>query len=1429
MPSRRMRRLWVVLSGLGGLVLGTATAALGTGPGRDVVMAFALEWANRALDGRVTIEGYDGSLVRGLEIEGLRITDPDSVPLLRVGALRVQYRLQDLASGRIVLGRLMLADAEVTLVEGPDGRFNFQRVLRLGDEGGGDGLDPLIAFNDVLVEDLQVAIRTGSGGTDGREERRVTVDLARLPYLRISSPLPGQTGILAQIAQIDTRLSEPALDIRDAEGEVTVRGDSVHLALNQVRLPATRGSVLGVLVPAEGGLRMDLRAQLPQLLSDDLQGLVPLFPDGFTGRAEVAVETPSVDVLQFDASGLELRTPEGGRLTGRLAMVLGPGERWQVLAADVRTDAFPVHHLEVLIDSIPFRGTLTGTTTARGPAARLETRIDWRFRDAQVESRPETRLVGNGLVAIGPPEGLVFDAFGLSEAAIPLATVRVLVPVVELRGRLDGAGTLRGPLRNAEFSGTLRHVPDTLGVTVARGTARIDARTDTIGVWTDLTFDSLRLDAWQRDYPAIPLDGAWAGTLRLAGFLDSLVFQGDLAGSRGRLDGRGVFTVAPARVGVRDLDLAFERLAIEPVRAVLPGTRLTGTARGRARVDSGAAPEVDLAVTLADAVIGGVTLDSARARIRSADSVLLADTLVAWLTRATLRGGGGIGFRAPRRDSLALEVEVDSLGALMPLLERLAGAEPGTLADTVDGRITGTLAVRGALDTFALALEAEGRRLRWDDLVAPHVRVDGRWTGGTRTLAVDLTADSVALERLAFAAIEARARGRPDSLGWFGRSRIGRDAAVLAGGTFVADSLERTVRFDSLAVLLASSVWFLQRGATVALRDTAVTMRDVVVAPPSGASRVTLDGVLPLRGPGDLHGRIERFPLQDLWALVQYDPREAGGEISGTLALTGTARAPVIEASLALADAVISEFRAPRLEVTLGYRDRRLQGTGGLWRLGQQVMQVTLDLPMDLALRGARERQLPGPISVRARADGVDLAFLEAIYPQTRRTGGELFADFGIGGTWERPQLTGEVRVENGAATLPALGVRHENLNGRIELVGDTIHVRRFSVSSGGGTAELGGYIRLEGLSRPRLALTLSARDFRAMDVPDVLAATVSGEARLRGPVFGATLSGQATVPRGVLWFGDIVQKDIINLEDTLFADVVDPEELRRQGLGAAFQNVFLDSLRIDSLSLTMGGDMWLRSSEANIGLTGQVLVNKTGGQYRMDGTLGTPRGTYRLPLAGTVVREFTVTRGEVRYFGTPDLNAGLDIDARHPVRTVRGDVVVIFVHIGGTIESPRLELSSDIQPPVSDTEIISYLLVGAPSVQAGQQGLGARAVQQVASRVTGQLGNALIADLSLPFDYIELRPEFEQGLGGEIAVGKQLGERFFLSLSPRICPQQELTYQNLGASLEFRMSREFRLSASADPVGSCRLLADPATGTARYQIGLDLLWEKNY
>jgi hypothetical protein len=129
-------------------------------------------------------------------------------------------------------------------------------------------------------------------------------------------------------------------------------------------------------------------------------------------------------------------------------------------------------------------------------------------------------------------------------------------------------------------------------------------------------------------------------------------------------------------------------------------------------------------------------------------------------------------------------------------------------------------------------------------------------------------------------------------------------------------------------------------------------------------------------------------------------------------------------------------------------------------------------------------------------------------------------------------------------------------------------------------------------------------------------------------------------------------------------------------------------------------------------------------------------------------------------------------------------------------------------------------------------EALGGAEVRFLSSQLLGalssQIGGLLISDLGVPLSYFSIRPP-SQGLSGtEIALGWQLGPKTFVTLSPRICQQQESLVPDLGASVEYRFTQNWMFSASRDPVNTCSVLGGPSRAI-KSQLGVDLFWEKRY
>src|SRR5437763_619781 len=1022
-----------------------------------------------------------------------------------------------------------------------------------------------------------------------------------------------------------------------------------------------------------------------------------------------------------------------------------------------------------------------------------------------------------------------------------------------------GGGTLTGPLRYAQFAGTLEHRDGERPPSALTGSVRLDTRGEVLGIYADVTADSLSFDDLRGSFPTLPLLGAAAGSVKLAGPLGALETHVDLHSGGGAVRGDGTLMLDLPHYGARGLTVTARDLDLAHwLGRRAPPSRLSFSLRGDFEVGSPVPPVGTLQATLEPSQLAGASVDSGAARVRFADRRLYVDSLRITQSGLVTTASGSLGWTRGTGGQLALDFGADSLTALDPLVGWLGGGSPDPLDDPGGGRgdarntpLAGAarvlLTLEGSLDSLGLDARASVERLAWRAWRGPAGRGHLTWQPGSApTFALEASLDSIAHGTFGFSAAFATARGTRDSLTWLARSRIGEGGAFLAGGRFARRAAQTggaalAVGVDSLAVQLPGDVWVLERPTELTVTDSAATVTGLVLQSAYRAGKLVLEGALPTRGRADAHLQLEGFPLVGLYALLARDTAGVGGTVTVTAGLSGTRASPVSSGSFSLSNGAFGEFRAPFMDGTFDYHDRRLRGAVHLWRSGQQILDVQAYLPLDLALEPVPRRQLPDTLSVGARADSVDLSVLEALTPALQRVTGVFSANLGIAGTWEAPRLRGELQIANAAATIPTLSVRYEDVNGRLALSGDTIAIQSLSARSERGRADFTGIVRREQLTHPVLDLQIAADQFKALDLRNNVAITASGRLSLKGPVFGATLTGHAKVTSGVLYFADLVQKRIVNLDE--LADTSLAALIQQQRLGPEFENLFLDSLQIDDLELEMGSDVWLRSDEANIQLAGSVRLIKQHDQYLVSGTLQAVRGTYRLKVGAALSREFVVTEGTVRYFGTPDQDAALDIRAKHVVHPVptpalhNPEDITVVAHIGGTLLVPRVTLEAE-KRELSQTEIISYLLFGKSSVDLAGDPSGIadqRAVLQSALGIlSGEIEQTIVSG-GVPVDYVEIRP----GGGGQgtalapwnVAVGRQLGPKTFVVVNAGFCSGGQVGVQNmLGLSLQFRISPEWRTEASFAPVQTCTI---DAPGTQGYavprQVGLDLFWERRY
>jgi hypothetical protein len=1465
MHRRIARVFFVFLLGTVAMVLGVLTSLTLTPPGRNLLARAVSQGLDRIIIGRVKVGAISGSFVYDLTLDNLVVRDTSGVLLADLPRVRVTYRLPNLLAGQVVLASVELEHPTLQLIKYRNGRMNFEEVLGLK-KGKGGGRSPLIDFYQVKVaggtlriglpwnpgssvrtvaqqDSALLAERAKPGrvieqGPDGLRRVIMFSDLnARFARLRITTP--DRLPFTVDIDSLATRVSDPALTLTDAVGRVRLHGDSAIFSLSRGALPDTRFSGGGAVTWPHDTTLFDFQVTSSHINLNDLHWVSPDFP-AMTGRGVLAAKSETGARTAYDIRELHLRHGDQ-RIEGDLVAITDRKRGLGFRDMKVRLTDLDLDAARAYVDSLPFYGSLSGTVAGAGFLDSMDVTIDWAFGDARVPGRPVSRIAGNGVVGSVRDSGLTFTNFEVQRSDVDLHTVRLLAPAVILEGRLAAAGTLDGRLRNVTFRGTARHRDGDRPVSVAEGTVHLDTRSDSLVLGTDVVFDPLSFEGIRRAFPSLKTKGDLHGRFRSEGKLSRLAVDADLSGDLGDLRAVGFVTVRPPNWGADSLRLRFSRLDLATLGGGKLPTSLAGELKATGSIDTLRAPEGELELALTRSRVREWTIDSLFGRGAVHDSVIRVDTAYAKWKAARASGSGTLGWRAPHTGRMRLDLAADSLIGFDSLLLAMTQQKRDTSADAraLGGRGIGRVDLAGSVDS----LQADGsfvvEQFEWQRIRSPRLTASVNWLGGARPrLTARAASDSISIQRWTLQKTTAAVSGFADSLAWSGGTDLGGASRFDAAGQWYTKGESRLLWIDSLLARLPVRRYRLEQPVVVSLADSTPSMSPLKLVALDGSSILQAAGRVPGKAPGDLQIQVLGLDLHDFYGLIQRDTLGVGGAAELDLHVGGTAAAPTLRGIARMADGRFGDFQSPFVQGVVNYENRRLDANLDLWHTGQNIVQVEAHLPLDLGLTGVEKRQVPGPLSVRAHTDSVSLGLLEAITPSVTGVGGTLMADVQVEGTWEAPRLAGRAEIRKGSMSLPGLGVRFGTVRGAATFGGDSVTLHDMLLTSGGGRLAVGGSVRLKQLSRPELNLDFRADQFRAIDVRNFLTLVATGNLQLRGPVFGSTLKGSLLANSGVLYFADLINKRIIDLEDPSIADLVDTTLIRRENLGAKFQNRFLDSLRIEDLQMEMGSDVWLRSAEANIQLEGRVRVSKAGQTYSPTGTLNAPRGTYTLKI-GPVTRDFTVTRGGVTYTG--DLNATLDIQAEHVVRSVRGDTIPIIANITGTLYQPKLVLASTVRPPISETDLVSYLITGYPANEAtlvGKGGAVQTGLAYFSSALSSELERALIQDIGVPIDLIEIRPGVSSNPNGgatltELAAGWQIGNKTFLTFNAGFCPDfSQLSYKNLGASLEFRFSREWKLQSTVEPtIQSCNNFGttNRLVNTNPYQIGFDVLREREF
>lgn len=366
-----------------------------TDRGRAEVLAYTLGAVGGRLNGTLSVDHLEGSLLSGARLYGVSITDTEGEPLLRADSGYLEYEAPTLLGGDVVINQLVLYSADLFLHRFPgDTLWNYQAVLADTTPG-----DPAREPRATLIEklrlvDAHITVRVPWEPADDlspaareREIEDALSDTGRLVVHEVPGGLlrtmrfdleeargsglviaPNERG--GTFARVDSVAGEihvwrePPLQLNDLRGRLHLADQVFSFVLEEAVAGKSAVTGGGRIDSTTGEQRYDLLFAGEAVALSDLQWLYPSIPDEGTVGGRIVLETRP-EGFRFAITNALLETPDT-RVTGDFGMVVGDTLRF----TDVNLRAAPLRVETVqrmLPGSTPIEGLRIGSVVIESP------------------------------------------------------------------------------------------------------------------------------------------------------------------------------------------------------------------------------------------------------------------------------------------------------------------------------------------------------------------------------------------------------------------------------------------------------------------------------------------------------------------------------------------------------------------------------------------------------------------------------------------------------------------------------------------------------------------------------------------------------------------------------------------------------------------------------------------------------------------------------------------------------------------------------------------------------------------------------------------------------------------------------------------------------------------------------------------------------
>ena len=1153
------------------------------------------------------------------------------------------------------------------------------------------------------------------------------------PLVRLEDPAYKSRMIdVSALKMVAEPFRPPVADVRGLTGTFEFTGDSVWWRGARVTFPATRASGDGRYYMESGDLHVRLHGD--PVHPADIRWAMPNLPEDGSGKLDFGLDwtgKKSVYLAQNMDVTLE-KSHVGGKIEATVTDTIAYRDANLTFAnLDTRllTRLFPTM-------TFPRPLTLTGKATFDGGEHSLNVN-----GDVAVDDRRSGRshLVAVGVMGLSKG---IFTARDLHVRMLPLQMnlAKALAPTLKLGGTMTGTATLNGS--SAAIMTAQGDVTEVENGAVSHATGRAAMRARGMPWYdVDATMHPLALATLGHYMPTVGLIGSASGPVKLKGFENDLAINTQLTfPDGGFLDLRGTMDLHSKDTGY-NLQFNTRQFNAGAAVAKAPRTSITavGTASGR-----GFVPETMQAQLVADVAassVDTVSVDSANVRVAIASGVARIDTLAVGLPQGIVEAKGTIGMTPAHSGTLSYHVAIDSLSRFAGLISTdtsIVRPRPGILAQRIRKakadslRIARATEVERAVTGMALprTVVDTPQAVRKNDL-AGTVRADGVVTGSIRNFSAKGTAsgsnivargNTVGSFTADYDWINARTpqsqvtvNGQAKSVraAGFALDSVGakltyqkpngtvqivvnQDNArtYSADAAFTLDKIRNALTLNTLKLQFDTSVWASTGVAAVHWGQAGIDVEKLELR--NGVNgRLYVNGFVPKQGNANLDIAVDNLNVADVIALTE-SGFNATGLISLNIHATGTTDNPQFKGVFGATNLVYNGSTVPEVHGNVEYANQTLTGRAEAMRAGSQPFLIADGtVPINLAITGVTGSRFPTDrqIALNINADSLPLNLVPQFGTYISNLKGRATGSFKVGGSLNHPQLTGQLTLHEGQARVVLAGINLSQIEASIRMLGDTVVIDSVAAYSKGRIL-LTGRLGMGALSAPSFDLKLQTQNAQVLNNQRG-ELRVSANLAMTGPFKDAHVTGDVRIREGFLYIPPSENKTLVGQDDPAIFNVIDTAVMADRELFPT-QSPLLANLRMD-VNLRVDRDVFVRSLEANVEVYSDgdlaVHVNRAKETLVLDGVLLSERGEYTF-----MTRRFEIKRGSATFINSTELNPTLQGTAEYKVNQPNREAINIQIVVGGTLHSPNISLTSDAQPPIPQSDLLSYLAFGQSS-----------------------------------------------------------------------------------------------------------------------------------